>query len=1613
ANSYDYGRIRKILDNGSEAGSVELGTPGQADFKLSRNNNKIIAYSAITKEFSVIDPTNMSIERTFAQAFDCTDDWDINGDASKIYCGDGIGIVNVYNSSDGSLATAHLIAFNQVSNPNLRVSADGNFIYVADAYNLYKYDVAQDATNSVGVSAQTRLNIADSRTARDQMSLNPAETRLYLGGGDKIEIFDVTSNTPVSLGHMDSAAANPRHDLVFSADGKRAFMAYAAPVNSQPGIVVAEFDTQNNLPMGVLNVDKNPLTGAGLVLSNNVTVVESATVSFDVNQPVIYDTNGSFEFIKNNPTTQDVATRYALGALSINVTGGNVPDGMTFGICNYGPEQRPCFQGTPVTPGSYTFTASISDGITNSEKEFNVTINNGIEFLNPNNESPNIQTTTGVTGQSYSATFSVRHRVGNSTISLINGTLPPGLNFTQVDNDTATITGTIDQNQPIEGVCFTLQATDDYNSNEQGFCMNIVATPLSITTGSLPDGTFTTPYNQTVYTAGGDAPTSFSVISGSLPSGLELDSGTGVISGTPSSPGTYTFTIRATDRTGSVEQEYVLVIQSGVNNNAEITTTSLSRGRINIRYTGDYVQRIQAANFTGDVSWSVVTGDLPAGLSLYQDGNDAIIDGTPTESGIFTFTVAASDGINDRTKELSIRIDPNPPEPARTSVTITSPTNGVSLGGPTQLVTGTASPAGSIIQLSIDNDNPFDVQVGGDGKWSFEAKGLTSGPHTFRASIKQSAREYAYVPNTYTHDVNIINTVTDTVVGTIKTPNPNLFTGGAWATKDGKTVYVGGGDVQTDPVFSISTLIYELDTATNTFKRSIRLENDQLNSFVIDASDRYAYTSTIDTTNGTKKLVKIDLKNMQIVKTTTVPSLGNYSPYLPFGYSALSDDESKLFIPYSASNFVSIVDTNTLTVIGSTDIGRPSIQLQALPDDKIVAMPFLEVPTANPVITILNQSGQVASTVTTDTQGTQVLYLGSLLSSDNQYIINRFSIPSENLNGISIANPTTLSNVGVLTGIGFGFGMSATADSQKVYVVNGNRDPVGGGFGWGSVDVIKNPTGMLVGSKYPIQVGLFTQALGNWIANIPETTISTSTSVNIYGGVKPSSGGTTVITLPGFRLPNISLPNIKPFNLPSYNFNPNLNLPNLAPITGLPTDKVSVSKTNAGVLDNLLGTLKTSVSLVPTKVALAFPYLMLLVLIVMILSLLAQTRDELEKAREIKRIIAKRKSLEEERNNFISLISHYLNTPISMMQGGVDLIATLQRAPKSMTDSLQKTLSSLGQKIKSMLTSTAQSSLDKPVDTKNPIMIKPYKSFAVMAPVILVAVFTAATNWLFNAAGVVDISIINIFTQIMAFALLIQALFSTYKHHENAKHNLALAQASLDNEVTMAQARLHFLSGSVEELKTEVAGLRRNLPGLAAAPNAKAVKDGYARLQSILSRLQLLTEIEQDKHRGEIKSFNLRRAVENVISQYKPQLAARNITVDIDVTKSLYIKQDQQMLELVISSLIDNAIKFVPKSDGYIKIASRVNKGRISLTVSDNGAGIAKTKLKQLFKPFSRAESALRFNYEGLGLSLYLDKVIVEKLGGTIQIESSKGSGTTVTIDLSPQHKPVSTPKKR
>jgi hypothetical protein len=160
---------------------------------------------------------------------------------------------------------------------------------------------------------------------------------------------------------------------------------------------------------------------------------------------------------------------------------------------------------------------------------------------------------------------------------------------------------------------------------------------ITLSPDSLPNGLLGAPYNQLVTAIGGTGPYTFSVVSGSLPTGLALSTG-GTISGTPTAVGSFTFTVRAEDASGCFGSRVYTIV---INSNQSCPSITLTPSTLPAMVAGTpFSQQITAVGGTPAHTFSITSGAAPPGIALSTSG---LLSGTPTAPGSYSFTITAAD----------------------------------------------------------------------------------------------------------------------------------------------------------------------------------------------------------------------------------------------------------------------------------------------------------------------------------------------------------------------------------------------------------------------------------------------------------------------------------------------------------------------------------------------------------------------------------------------------------------------------------------------------------------------------------------------------------------------------------------------------------------------------------------------------------------------------------------------------------------------------------------------------------------------------------------------------------------------------------------------------------
>jgi len=145
------------------------------------------------------------------------------------------------------------------------------------------------------------------------------------------------------------------------------------------------------------------------------------------------------------------------------------------------------------------------------------------------------------------------------------------------------------------------------------------------------------------------------------------------------------------------------------------------------------------------------------------------------------------------------------------------------------------------------------------------------------------------------------------------------------------------------------------------------------------------------------------------------------------------------------------------------------------------------------------------------------------------------------------------------------------------------------------------------------------------------------------------------------------------------------------------------------------------------------------------------------------------------------------------------------------------------------------------------------------------------------------------------------------------------------------------------------------------------------------------------------RRFELCALLRRLIKRFERDLEERFISFDVAVGSGEMIDGDELALERVLTNLLQNACKFTPEG-GRITLTVEQREAETVVSVCDNGPGIDAKKLPQLFQKFQRIEIGER--QEGVGLGLYIVRVLVAAHGGRVEVDSVVGRGSCFSVVL-------------
>lgn len=486
--------------------------------------------------------------------------------------------------------------------PGMTLSSSGLLAGTPTAGGTFNFTVrATDSSSGTGPFSATSgtLSLVLGGAA---MSLSPAPGTL--GGA---------AGTPFSQPFAASGGTGP---YVYSITINSGAMPSGLTFNSGTGVLSGTPVTAGTVSFTIQAHDSSTGTGPYSIAGGYTLIIAAPTITLapaSLANPAL-----------GVAYSQSVAASGGSAPYTYSLAGGVLPPGLTLNSASG------VISGTTTAGGTYNFSIQGRDnlGFTGT-RAYTVTVGAPTIAVNP----ATLPTPTVATA--YSQAVTATNGTAPYTFAITAGALPAGMALSAggVLSGTPTAGGTYN---------FTVTATDSSTgtgpyTGSRAYTLTVAAPTLSLAPASLPAPVAGVPYSQSFTASGGTAPYTFAVAAGTLPAGLSLNPSTGVLGGTPSAPGSHTFTVRVSDSSTGAGAPYTatrvftLATGQGMPSAPPVAVTTLSNAPVTIHAAANAVN----GPFSGV---SIVTP--PTSGSVVVNGLDLIYTPVPTASGPVTFTYA-------------------------------------------------------------------------------------------------------------------------------------------------------------------------------------------------------------------------------------------------------------------------------------------------------------------------------------------------------------------------------------------------------------------------------------------------------------------------------------------------------------------------------------------------------------------------------------------------------------------------------------------------------------------------------------------------------------------------------------------------------------------------------------------------------------------------------------------------------------------------------------------------------------------------------------------------------------------------------------------------------------
>ena len=252
---------------------------------------------------------------------------------------------------------------------------------------------------------------------------------------------------------------------------------------------------------------------------------------------------------------------------------------------------------------------------------------------------------------------------------------------------------------------------------------------------------------------------------------------------------------------------------------------------------------------------------------------------------------------------------------------------------------------------------------------------------------------------------------------------------------------------------------------------------------------------------------------------------------------------------------------------------------------------------------------------------------------------------------------------------------------------------------------------------------------------------------------------------------------------------------------------------------------------------------------------------------------------------------------------------------------------------------------------------------------------------------------------------------SVYRVGQEAEVRDIVVLRDITEQARLDAARRDFIATASHELKTplfSLSGFMELIDEGELDPGTEKeflslMRQQVDRLTDLSLSLLDLSQVDSGAVRLEAGDIDMTAVTRAVIAEFRPGAETRDVGIEVDAPEALAAACDERRVSQVLRALLDNAVKFSPQG-GTVAVGLAVETGEgngddeIVITIADQGPGIPHNELERVFERFFRGNGGAHKSGTGLGLSIARD--MVELMGGTLTVRSTRGSGATFTVRM-------------